>query len=487
MHCRPWRVARIVALLLFVAVAAQADTIILKSGRHIHATSVVEEGDHYSFETSAGHLSLPKSAVDHIERGASVDLATSSSGAEAAGPNPIIASSPPAVDLAELDSLAKAVLSGGSINRNYLAELDRAAGSGSKSAVERAAVAHHVAAQFELQHGDIRAATDQYRRGLTFAPQNVGLLLNLSYLLLRQSQYTEALDYLERARRVDAQSPDVAKFMGWAYSGQNKLELAVQEWKKSLALRADPEVERALAKAQRDLQEEASYREGRSAHFQIRYDGTAAPQSLVRDILRTLEAHFTTIESVLNFTPPEPVGVVLYTGQAFTDITRAPAWAGALNDGRIRIPVQGLTEMTPELSRTLKHELTHSFITQKTRARCPVWIQEGVAQWMEGASAGDSASAFVTSFDRARQTISLGAIEGPWINLPGNEAHIAYAWALSVVEFIVKQGGAEDITQILNQIAAGNAAQTAAKIVLHMDYPQLEEETIAYLRATYVR
>ena len=37
--------------------------------------------------------------------------------------------------------------------------------------------------------------------------------------------------------------------------------------------------------------------------------------------------------------------MVLYTQQAFADITRAPGWVGALNDGRIRVPVQGLSEL----------------------------------------------------------------------------------------------------------------------------------------------
>ena len=481
------KVACVLALLAAAAAATAADTIILKSGRRIHATSVTEEGDHYSFETSAGHLSVPKSAVDRIERGGSMDLATAGAAKDPAASNPISSASPPATGTSEMATVARQVLAGGSIDRDYIAQLEQAAGGGGKAAAERVAMAHHVAAQYNVQHGDVAAATDEYRRGLTFAPENMGLLLNLSYLLLRQSQYAEALDYLERARRLDPQSADVAKFMGWGYSGQNKLDRAVEEWKKSLALRADPEVERALAKAQRDLQEEAGYREGRSAHFQVRYDGAAAPPSLVRDILRTLEGHFSAIESALNFTPPEAIGVVLYTGQAFMDITRAPAWAGAINDGRIRVPVQGLTEMNPELSRALKHELTHSFITQKTRGHCPTWIQEGVAQWMEGASAGDSASGFVAAFDRLHQTISLGALDGSWISLPGDEAHVAYAWALSVVEFIVKQGGPEDITRLLGQLAAGSDAQSAAKNILHMDYPELEEETIRYLRSTYVR
>lgn len=487
---RAWfaKVAWVLAIIVVAALTAGADTIVLKNGRRIHATNVVQEGGRVSFETSAGRLSLPRSSVDHIERGSSTDMGTPASDGAQSAASAIDSSPPPApVSSSDADAIAKAVVVGGSIDRNYIAQLENLAERGGKEAADRVAIAHHVAAQFELSHGDIKSATAHYRRGLIYSSENLGLLLNLSYLLLRQSDYGEALECLEHARRVDPQSADVAKFMGWAYAGQNKFDLAVAEWKRSLALRPDPEVESALAKAQRDQQEEAGYREGSSAHFQVRYSGAAAPAPLVRDVLKTLEVDFSAIESVLNYSPPDSIGVVLYTDQAFTDITRAPAWAGALNDGRIRIPVQGLREMNSELSRELKHELTHSFITQKTRARCPTWVQEGVAQWMEGATAADSASSFVSTFDRAHQTLSLGALEGSWLNLPGNDARLAYAWSLSVVEFIVKQGGPEDITRILDHIAAGTETQAAVKNVLHMDYPDLEEETVKYLRATYVR
>jgi len=56
-----------VLLLLVGACAALADTIVLKNGRRIIASNVVEEDGHVSYETPAGHLSLPKSIVDHIE------------------------------------------------------------------------------------------------------------------------------------------------------------------------------------------------------------------------------------------------------------------------------------------------------------------------------------------------------------------------------------------------------------------------------------
>src|SRR5215469_104580 len=60
---------------LFLAGQASADTIVLKNGRRILALSVVEEGDKVRYQTSAGELVLPKSIVDHIEKGGAVPMA----------------------------------------------------------------------------------------------------------------------------------------------------------------------------------------------------------------------------------------------------------------------------------------------------------------------------------------------------------------------------------------------------------------------------
>ncbi len=158
---------------------------------------------------------------------------------------------------------------------------------------------------------------------------------------------------------------------------------------------------------------------------------------------------FATLESQLDFSPPEQIGVILYTEQSFADITRAPSWAGAINDGRIRIPVQGLTSVTPELGRVLKHELTHSFVGQKSHGRAPTWLQEGVAQYMEGRRT-TSVGALL---DEANQGLvpTLGALEGSWMGLSASSAAMAYAWSLAVVESIVQAGGMSDVSRLLDR------------------------------------
>ena len=481
-----------VALLLSVSGRAAADTIVLKNGRRIIALSAVEEGDKVKYLTSAGELSLPKSIVDHIEKGDSVPMA-GSPGADAAN----LHIAPPVMEssgaIAEVEHGA---VHDGAIDREYIAKLEGAARSGGRQANQSAALGHQLAANFELSRGDMEHALSDAQTALNYAPEQPALLLNVGYLLLRRSEFKESLEYLERARRFAPDNPDVPKLEGWAYYGLNKINQAVAEWKRAQALRPDKEVQLALDRALADKQEEESYKENESSHFKLRYSGAAAP-ALAREVLRTLERHFSAIESELNFTPPEPIGVILYTQDAFSDITKAPSWAGALNDGRIRVPVQGLAGVDSELSRVLKHELTHSFIAQKTRSACiglaasctvhaPAWIQEGLAQWMEGQRSREDAAVLLQIYND-NKAIPLSRLEGSWLNMSGDTARYAYAWALANIEYIVQADGMGDIERILDRIGAGMAAEAALRDVLHSGYDDVMQSAAEYLRKTYAR
>lgn len=476
------------AALLWWGAEVRPDTIVLKNGRRITALSAVEEGDKVRYLTSAGELSLPKSIVDHIEKGG---FAAGSRPPRDAAANLTIA--PPDLRPAGggIEEIEQAAVHDGSIDHSYIARLENEARSGGPQANFNAALSHHAASMFELSRGDLEHALSDERTALSYAPDEPALLLDVAYVYLRRNEYKQALDYLARAKRIVPDNPDAAKLAGWAYYGLNQLDPAVAEWKHSLALRPDKRLQAALEAALRDKKEEESYQENESAHFKLKYNGAATP-ALARDVLRTLEMHFSSIESELNYAPPESIGVVLYTEEAFVDITRAPAWAGALYDGRIRVPVQGLTSVDSELSRSLKHELTHSFVAQKTKSACmglaascesraPTWLQEGLAQWMEGSRSGDNAAVLVGIFDQ-KHAIPLGQLEGSWTRLDRDTAHYAYAWALANIEYIIQTDGMDDIDRILDRIGSGTATEQALREVLHCNYDDLMESTVGYLR-----
>jgi tetratricopeptide (TPR) repeat protein len=437
-------------------------------------------GDKVQYETSAGQLTIPKRLVDHIERGGVGPL----TGSPAAAAANLKVTPPPVEALANAGEIDRAAVHDGAVDREYINGLENEARGGAPQANLKAALAHHAASQFALAQGDLDHALADERAAVSYQPEQPALLMNLAYLYLRKSEFKNAIDYLDKAKRLAPADADVYKLEGWAYYGMNRLGPATEEWKKALELRPDADTQAALEKALRDKAEEDSYKENESAHFQLKYNGEAEP-ALAREVLRTLEQHFNEIESELNYTPPEPIGVVLYTQQAYADITQAPRWVGAINDGRIRVPVQGLSRVTWDLSRVLKHELTHSFIQQKTRNRAPTWLQEGVAQWMEGKRSDENALVLVRVYDDG-QAAALGQLEGSWLKLQDDIARYAYAWALANTEYIVETQGMADVERILDRIGSGASTEQALRDVLHDDYNDLMGATVGYLRKNYI-
>jgi hypothetical protein len=135
------------------------------------------------------------------------------------------------------------------------------------------------------------------------------------------------------------------------------------------------------------MRAERGMTEQQLAHFHVRYDG-AAHEGVGREILRVLERHYATLAGTLDYQPPNAITVILFTREGYYNASGAPAWSGGAFDnidGRIRIPIGGLTSsLTPDIDETLLHELTHAFVADRTRGTAPRELHEGLAQYMEG-------------------------------------------------------------------------------------------------------
>jgi tetratricopeptide (TPR) repeat protein len=401
--------------------------------------------------------------------------------------NNVALAPPPARATSGYEEIANLVVREDAIDVTKLAELDAAARGGSAAAVRRAGVAHYAAANFELARNSDDEAIEQYQTAISLTPRQpdiqVASLMRLAYVHLRHSEYSNALDYLDRARTVAPRSVGIARLSGWAYYGLDQLDEAVAQWTIAQQIEPDPDVGRLLERAATDREAESTFRSGQTTHFTLHYEGSATPQ-LAAEILNSLEEDFRSLQSELHFAPQEPVAVVLYTQQSFRDITRAPGWAGAWNDGRIRVPVQGLTSISDQLSSILKHELTHSFVRQKTQGRCPQWLHEGLAQWMEGRRSDTVAQPLVAAYDRQRYP-PLRVLEGSWAQFSGPQAAFAYAWSLAAVEYIVNNSGMWGIERLMDNLAAGSPVEPAIGSALQTDYAGIERGTADYLKTTY--
>jgi predicted negative regulator of RcsB-dependent stress response len=453
--------------------AASADTIHLKNGRTIVADHVRENGNHYEYDIGDDSYAIPKNLVDRVEAGGMP--APASSGSTKIADLPAFT---PADSLANESTVFAQIVKEGKVDPDVLTNLE------SKGNAELSATANFIAGKFEFDHGNIAQARRYFESALNFQPDNSTILIYYAALLIRTGNAAQALAYAQRAVHSAPSSADAYTMQGYAEFASDRTKEAVASWNRSLELRPDPAVQQLLAKAQREQSAESDFTQNESSHFVLHYEGKQTPDAFRTQILQALESDYDNLSSDLGNSPHDSILVTLYTEQAFFDVTHAPTWSGAINDGKLRIPINGLSSMTPELAHVLKHELAHSFINQLSGGRCPPWLHEGIAQFLEPKSLGGAGRQLAIIF-KSQQNIPLNALEGSFMNFSGSQAALAYAESLAAVSYISDTYGMSDIQRILQRLSEGNSAEAALRATIHSDYGQFESDLAKYLTDKY--
>ncbi len=477
----------LIGFVFISAVVCSAETIRLKNGRTIVADRVTDDGKTITYEIGDNTYRIPKSLVEKIESSIPPP------------PDPAAALPPPSARPQALSDLtykqpatspsldssqelrvatndpALKVVHDGKVDLDVLNQLDA---SGNKNS---AAAGYFLAARFASDQGDMETARRYFERSLGYAPDNAIILSHYVALLVQTGHGREAINYAEHATQSAPDSADAWEVLGFAYFAADRARDAITPWEKSLQLRPDTKLKAQLDKTKRELSVESNYTERDTGRFTLRYEGSATKDSLRQQLVRVLDKDYDDLSSELGIVPIQNIPVILYTEQAFFDVTQAPTWIGALNDGKLRIPIRGVDYVTPELARVLKHELTHSFVNQASAGRCPQWLNEGIAQMEEGRTLSGRATRLAFIYKQDSQ-IPLHALEGSFMKFSSTEALIAYDESLAAALFIRDIYGVSDFHRLLERMGQGGGVEQALQDVLHTDYGRFERDLGDYLQ-----
>ena len=460
-------------LLTALCLSAAGEVIHLKNGRTIWADRVRENAGHVEYDVGDDTYAIPKSLVERIDAGGSAPVA--SSAAREAHELPAFV---PGEALPIDASLVSKIITNDAVDNDALLDLEKA---GNPRAT---AAGYFLAGKHELERANFPGAQKYLDTALRFDGQNPTILNYYAAVLVRTGNGKDALSYAERAVRIAPDSPDTLTVLGFAQYASDHERDAIQTWKKSLELRPDATVKTMLARAERDSAAQTNYSEHESSHFTLHYEGSKTSESLREQIIATLEADYDDLLRQFG-SGPQNVSVVLYTDQAFFDVTQAPSWTGAVNDGKLRIPVQGVSTITSDLARVLKHELGHSFINQLSNGRCPQWLNEGIAQSVEPRRLSNGAR--LSELFAAQQEIPLNMLEANFMRYTGLEATLAYDESLAAVQYIQDTNGMTDLQRVLQRLGEGSSTETALRETIHSDYAQLQDDIAKYLANKYGR
>ena len=315
------------------ASTASAEVIRLKNGRTIYADQVHENGSHLEYEIGEDTYAIPKSAVDRVDAGGVRPERASATGKGSEE----VPSITPAGNLKDEPEVGDKLFRDGKVDTDALAAIEQ------QGNAPITAAAYFLAGKHEMEQTNYSKAKTYFETALRFEGENPTILNYYVALLLRTGNAVEALPYAERAVRIAPDSPDTLAVLGYAQYASDRNKDAIRSWKRSLQLRPDAQVQKYLEKAQRDATAESEFTQNESSHFTLKYEGRQTSESLRRDLVSTLESHYGDLVRDLGVAPRGTIAVILYTDQAFFDVTQSPSWAGAVNDGKLRIPVNGMS------------------------------------------------------------------------------------------------------------------------------------------------
>lgn len=248
-----------------------------------------------------------------------------------------------------------------------------------------------------IDFGDWKCAEKDIRKLLKETPDDKNLQLHLAGILFEQERYPECIRFIDSLGFVENDFEYLKR----------KSELLLHEMS--------------------ELKLESS------KHFRLEFEGHPSRNDVL-EALSVLEVAYDSICHLFDFHPENKMHLVLYQSSTYQGIGPRPDWVGAVFDGKLRVPAN-VMQYREVYRPMLFHELTHAFVRSMTRAKVPLWLNEGIAQVVD-ASRNDVEKP-------AGSKPNLESLTEPFVNQSNTDVAVKLYWySQKMVEALLYRNGA---------------------------------------------
>jgi tetratricopeptide (TPR) repeat protein len=327
-------------------------------------------------------------------------------------------------------------------------------------------------------------AAKQLEEALRLDEANQQFRQNLANIYMTQAQEayqrhaaTEAVAAIERAL---GSNPDLA--LGYALLGEieydrQRLKEAKAAWQRAVELDPNQDaIKKRLEQVTEELPVESKFERLSQSYFDLRYEeGLERPVGFdVRDAL--LEAR-REVGSDFSYWPKQKLVVLIYSAENFRKLREeTPEWVGGQFDGKIRVPLPSAGLEPAVVRQILFHEYAHALIHDLGSGQCPLWLNEGLAEY-EGRTQSPGSLARLR---RARDEERL--IPWPELSarfspaLSGEEVALAYEQSYSIIAYLASRYGFWRFKRLLEAVGDGQAWEQAFAEEFRAKLPRLESQ-----------
>ena len=311
--------------------------------------------------------------------------------------------------------------------------------------------AYFTEAENLARRGRSEGALTQYEKALQFDGNNIHVLERASYHAWRTQHLEIAQRYLDRAKAIDPLDKDVLFLEG-------KMTLSASETSH------DKEV---------------------SEHFILSADPDYMVHAGAYPLLGDLEKAYGEVSYQLDYFPKNKITVVFYPLKEFHDHWKLPYRVNGYFDGKLRIPYADGRTSFAEMKPMIKHELTHAFVSALTPKSIPQWLNEGLAQWVEGKQMSVKSRDALVIYQITRRLPdlehldrALSSQQNPYNN---TEMTLAYMKSLSVTEYLIEENGVWSVMQFIRGRGEGMSEEDLFQKCFHQNIKAIEEHWIRRL------
>jgi tetratricopeptide (TPR) repeat protein len=290
--------------------------------------------------------------------------------------------------------------------------------------------------------------------------------------LYDQWRFQDADQRLAELERTHPGEPHTLYAEGYARFLSGDYPAAVAKLK---AAEAGMPVKELLLLAEGAQESIKGHQERRSAHFVIRFP---AEDAVIADYaLDALEAATAALQADLGFVPSRPIPVDILRSPADLALVTALSTDDVERTGTIAVSKWGRIMLsTPRAMRlgyawldSLSHELVHYAVASATHDRAPVWLQEGLAKFLEhrwrdppGLELTPSLQHLLAKGLQTHKLISFDAMHPSMAKLPrAEDASLAFAEVTTAIGLLYATAGMPALRSVLSMIALGADARMA--------------------------
>ena len=326
-----------------------------------------------------------------------------------------------------------------------------------------------------LEQKKFDEAAENFDRAMKHFPESLDFAIMRGIALYSGKRLDEAAIVLEQTRNVIGDNAVIFYYLGRIRYDTGNLTDAIDLLGKALIL--DPEnkgIAELLEKARRQLPTESRMKKEVGAKFVISYD-EGSKSDIADEVLKVLDTAYNRVGSDLFHYPVATIPVILYTRQEYQIATESPEWSGGQYDGKIRLPIGGMSKINRILRRVLTHEYTHVVVGELTRNNCPGWLNEGLAE-IEGRKESDSDLSALETATRSGFFLPFSGLEQSWMSLDKKNIMLAYQQSYSIAKFMVSNYGWHKVREILVNLGDGMSIDSSIAKALRdygLDYKQI--------------